>query len=404
MDQLHLEEMKKNFAALFQQDRVLPPNVYLFGHCNASEELADLFMKRGCRLQGILDNNASKQGTAYKSIPVVAPEKVLEEDGKSTLVCIAARAYAAMWEQLKQMGYKGEIRKMVEYDSYAEYSLSRDTIARMEERLERGLGILRQQREEYAGCYRIYCPFSALGDVYYTMSYLPYFLNKRNVKKYAVFVVGRSCADVVELFDQGHAVELGQQQMDEAVQAVLYTRDRESYIPHQDRPYVVGLAKALCGKKISLEMIYRCGVFGLTPNCVPSKPVCWRNCDFLERIKPGKAVILSPYAKSVTRIPQECWERIIEYYAEREYQLFTNTAGEEKALDGTERIEVKLSELRSVVERAGTFIGIRSGLCDVIRESSGRKIALYPDCYYSNTKWKMEEVYHLENFENIIVR
>lgn len=403
MDQLHLEEMKKSFAALFQQARVLPPNVYLFGHCNASEELAELFMKRGCRVKGILDNNASKQGTAYKSIPIVAPEKVLEEDGKNTLVCIAARAYAAMQEQLRQMGYKGEIRKMVEYDSYAEYSLSQDTIVRMEKRLERGLDMLQQQKEEYAGCYRIYCPFSALGDVYYTMSYLPYFLYNRNVKKYVVFVIGRSCADVVELFDQGHAVALGQQQMDETVQAVLYTRDREAYIPHQDRPYVVSLAKALWGKKISLEMIYKCGVFGLAPNCVPGKPVCLKNYEFLERIKPGKAVILSPYAKSVTRIPQECWGRIIEHYIEREYQLFTNTVGEEKALDGTERIEVRLSELQSVVERAGTFIGIRSGLCDVIREASCRKIALYPNCCYSNTKWRMEEIYHLENFENIIV-
>ena len=59
--------------------------------------------------------------------------------------------------------------------------------------------------------------------------------------------------------------------------------------------------------------------------------------------------------------------------------------------------------MRSVVERAGTFIGIRSGLCDVIREADCRKIALYPDCYYSDTKWKVEEIFHLDTFENIVV-
>ena len=64
---------------------------------------------------------------------------------------------------------------------------------------------------------------------------------------------------------------------------------------------------------------------------------------------------------------------------------------------------MKLSELQCAAEYAGTFIGIRSGVCDVIREAACRKIALYPDCCYSDTRWKMAEIYHLEDFENIVV-
>lgn len=38
-------------------------------------------------------------------------------------------------------------------------------------------------------------------------------------------------------------------------------------------------------------------------------------------------------------------------------------------MEGTVRLEVGLSQLCSVVEQAGIFIGIRRGLFDVIRRS-----------------------------------
>ena len=123
----------------------------------------------------------------------------------------------------------------------------------------------------------------------------------------------------------------------------------------------------------------------------------------LEQITPGKAVILSPYAKSIANISKIYWKQIVSYYKKKGYQVFTKTAGEEKPLEGTIRLEVRLSELSSIVERAGTFVGIRSGLCDVIREANCKKVVLYPDCYYSDTKWKVEEIFHLDNYENIVV-
>lgn len=398
-----MEEMKKNFDALFREGMADFSNIYIFGHCNASEELAGLFLEKGYCVKGILDNNVSKHGTAYKSVPVVPPEEVMSAKGEDTIVCIAARAYAAMREQLIRMGYRGEIRKMVDYNSYAVYSLSGETIGCMQKRLRRGIRLLEEQRKKYAGYYRIYCPFSALGDVYYTMSYLPYFLQNRNIGKCVVFVVGQACEDVVGLFGSGLAEVLEQRDMDESIQAVLYTEDREAFIAHQDRPYVVNLAKALYGKKITLEMIYRCGVFGLDKDCTPCKPVRLDKPGVLGNIRKGKAVILAPYAKSVTNIPEVYWKRIIDYYTQRGYQLFTNAAQGEQALEGTREIRVKLSELQCAAEYAGTFIGIRSGVCDVIREAACRKIALYPDCCYSDTRWKMAEIYHLEDFENIVV-
>lgn len=95
---------------------------------------------------------------------------------------------------------------------------------------------------------------------------------------------------------------------------------------------------------------------------------------------------------------------MVAYYADKGYQCFTNVAGEEKPLAGTVAISPGISEIESVVEHAGTFVGIRSGLCDVIRSANARKIALYPDYNYSDTRWKAIDIYALNGWENIVIK
>ena len=92
------------------------------------------------------------------------------------------------------------------------------------------------------------------------------------------------------------------------------------------------------------------------------------------------------------------------HFRERGYQIFTNVAGEETPLEGTAPISPQICEMRSVVEQAGTFIGIRSGICDVIRTADCRKIALYPDYNYCDTNWKSIDMYAIDGFENIVVK
>lgn len=403
MDKLYYREMTENLEQLIREKAVENKRIYLFGHCNATEELADLFLARGFSVCGILDNNQGKHGREYRGIGIFPPTSVLAEPPACTIVCIAARAYASMADQLKCLGYTGSVRKMVDYNSYAEYSLSEDTIARKKQRVERGIQILENLKKVYPESFQILCPFSALGDIYFMMSYLPYFLQKRKIKKCVIGVIGKACRDVVSLFGRYQVVVLAQKDMDEAIQAALYTEAREVFIPHQDRPYVVNLPKALYLKLIPLEKIYCCGVFGLPASTKPFHPVRLGEYPGLEQLEPGKTVIFAPYAKSVTTLKPEIWARIVAYYRHKGYACYTNTSGDETPLSGTVSISPGISEIRSVVERAGIFIGIRSGLCDVIREADCRKIALYPDYYYCDTKWKAVDMYWIEGWENIVV-
>ncbi len=308
-----------------------------------------------------------------------------------------------MYAQLRRIGFEGRIEKLCDYNSFAEYSLSDETIKRKRQRALRGEGYLKDLSDEYRDYFKIFCPFKALGDIYFTMMYLPAFMKKNGYENAVVFVVGNACAKVARLFGSAEVKVLDQTYMDEAVQGVIYTGDKSSYIAHQDRPYVVKLHRALYIKCIPLEKIYCCGVFGLPQDTQADMPKIWKAYEKLDDIKEGKTLILSPYAKSVTALPEQLWEDIVKDYTDMGYDIFTNVAGDELPLAGTKALYADISEMKSILEKAGTFIGIRNGLCDVIRTVNCHKIAIYPDYNYCDTKWKAIDMYSIDGFENIVV-
>lgn len=406
MEAQYYREMQENCGKLERSGILGHRRIFLFGHCNATEELAGLLMEKGYAVTAILDNSKEKQGRTYRGIPIVPPEAVLSDgrdkgEDREDLVCIATRFYEAMHAQLVSLGFAGEVRKLVDYNTYAEYSLSEEMIGRKRKRAEYGKSLVEALERKHPGHFRIFCPFSALGDVYFCMSYLPHFLQKRGRERYVVCVAGQACGEAASLFDSCPVEVMQQKDLDAAIQAEMYMQDEDFFIAHQDRPYVVNLHKALPQKKIPLEKIYCCGVFGLPKETVPAVPTRWNRYAGLEKIREGRAVILSPYAKSVAALPAKIWQDLVSDYKEQGYQVFTNAAGDEMPLAGTESISPAIREMKSVVERAGTFIGIRSGICDVIRTANCRKIALYPDYNYCGMQWKAIDMYAIDGFENI---
>lgn len=404
MDQEHYDEISSNFKKLLDAGRLKGRAVYLFGHCNATELLADMMLQAGVPVEAILDNSRAKHGKAYRHIRIVPPPTVMEAEPERAAVCIAARAYEAMRAQLRSLGYAGEVLKLADYNSYAEYSLSEDTVRRKEQRIEHGLEIREMLEAKYPGYFKVLCPFSALGDVFFVLSYAPHFMEKHSIRNWVYCVAKESCAELVSLFGSHPAECCRQEDMDSLVQACLYTGDRNYFIAHQDRPYVVGLHRALHFRCIPLEQVYCCGVFGLPAGTSPVRPSHLRQFSGLGAMAKGKSVIFSPYAKSVTELPREIWRDIVRYYQDRGYQCFTNAAGREEPLPGTEGISPPVAEMQSAAEWAGTFVGIRSGLCDVLKYADCRKIALYPDYNYCDTKWKAIDMYAIDGWENIEVK
>ncbi len=378
----------------------LKSEVFLFAHCNATLELADELIDRGVIPTAILDNNPDKYCLSYKEIPVCAPDEVLKYP--EAMVLIVSRFYEQMASQLRKLGYEGDVVKLVDYNPYSTYSKAPEIVCEKLERVKRGTYELSKLKKKYPGYFFVFCPFPALGDIYLCMSYLKYFLSERGRENCVVCVSNNGCKNVVELFGYTKAEVFCQKILDEMIQAVIYFDDPDCYIAHQDRPYVVDLHKALYLKCIPLENIYKCGVFGLDQNTAPVIPDKWVKCDCND-IPQGKTLIVSPYAKSVTSLPADLWKDIISDYKGRGYRVYTNVSEGEKELPGTYPLCAKLNEIKCIAEHAGVFVGIRSGLCDVLRTANCKKIALYPDYYYSDTRWKAIDMYALEEFENIVV-
>ncbi len=401
MEQSYFNEMEENLRTF--RKNLDNKQVFLFGHCEATLVLADLLKREGICPEAILDNSEAKQGQVLDGIRVISPNSILEFGSDQTIVLIVTRFYEAMNSQLRKAGYRGDILKLVDYNTYAEYSLQSNTIERKLERVRFGWQKLEELKTEYINAFMVFCPFNALGDVYFAMSYLPAFMKKRKVDSVAVCVPSNSCANVVRLFGIENVCVLKQKELDAVIQAVIYTQDKNCFIAHQDRPYIIKLHNALRHKCIPLEQIYCCGVYGLKSDTEPVIPYGWKEWADLETIKKDRSVILSPYAKSVTAIRDEIWSEITDHYNNMGYEIYTNVCGDEKPLPGTRPLSAKLNEMKSIVERAGTFIGIRSGLCDIIRTADCRKIALYPDYNYSDTKWKAIDMYSIAGFENILV-
>ena len=406
-------------------------SVFHFAHCGATMELADELLKMGIKPVAILDNNPDKYGLDYKGIPVCAPSETVRDvdsavftnagkpvnaelsDGSArqedAVILIVSRFYEQMASQMRGLGFEGRIEKLTDYNTYAEYSLSPDTLIRKSERLKDGIEKLRELKSVYPGHFIVFCPFPALGDIYFCMSYLKPYLDVIGRDECLVCVVGNAQRQVAELFDYGENLKLDvprldQKEMDKAIQAVIYTDDPDCYIAHQDRPYVVDLQRALYKKCIPLETIYKCGIFGLPQETEAVKPIKWKQFVFSEDANGGKTAIISPYAKSVASLPESLWIDIVDDLSAQGYELYTNVCGDERALPGTRPISPTIAEMRSAVEQAGLFIGIRSGMCDVIKTAHCRKIALYPDYFYCDTKWKSIDMYAIDGFENIVVK
>ena len=402
LNQAHRNEMQCVLDARINAHAFDGRVVFLFGHCNATEEMADYLLTRNINVCAILDNSISKQGLSYCGIPVVPPEQIKEYSADNCVVLIATRFFAEMSAQLRRLAYCGEIIKVVEYDSFSEYSLSNETLERRTLRVQRAMATLERIKAQYPSHHLVISPNNALGDVYWAMAFLPPYCDKHGIDEIVVLTIGNTCREVAEVFGWTNTVALNETEMDELVQAVIFTREDNCIIAHHDRPYTDNIIKYLDKHFLSFIDYYRCAVYGLPKETPPVLPDKLAQFEDHASIPKGKSVIISPYAKSVVELLPEFWEKITAGYSAGGYSVFTNVASNEQPVKGTIALKIPVSQIPAAAEFAGTFIGIRNGLCDVLYAANCRKIVVYPDCYYSTTPFKVSDFFALPGWESII--
>ena len=149
--------------------------------------------------------------------------------------------------------------------------------------------------------------------------------------------------------------------------------------------------------------LYCVGVFGLEKGSHAFPPKYCKECSDKSIFDKGNSLILAPYAKSVVKIRESFWTNIAEQHLSKGKKVFTNVSDDELPITGTNPINIPLDEMIDAVQYAGFFVGIRSGLCDVINYSNCDKTVVFPDAYYSVTKTKVCDFFELPGWNKIIV-
>lgn len=403
MDLYHKAEMKRTIDLLVGNQKFVSKNVFAFGHCNATEELIDYLLENKIAVVAILDNNKSKQGDEYKGVKIVVPQYIKQFSGSNTIVLVATRFFEPMSAQLRELGYCGEIIKAVDYNSFAEYSLSDDAIKRKTERMLRGTETLRRIREQYPQHHLVICPNCALGDVYWACAYLPAYCTKEKIEHVVVIVIGNGCRQVAEMFGNANIVMLDSTKMDELVQGIIFNHEDNCIIAHHDRPYTDNIIKYLDKNFLNFTDYYKYAVYALSKAVLPVKPLGVEQFDNKLQLIEGKSVIIAPYAKSVVQPSREFCADIVNNCKQQGLKIFTNVFGDEEPLAHTTPITFPLNQLIRAVEYAGHFIGLRSGLCDLVSTANCRKTVIMPDCIYSTTNIKVADFFALPDWEQIII-
>lgn len=127
---------------------------------------------------------------------------------------------------------------------------------------------------------------------------------------------------------------------------------------------------------------YKWYVFGLNTSIHYNYPVIKKMDETLRRkfesqgVVDRKTIIIAPEANSVTELSVPFWNEIFQIWRDNGYQVLVNTKQRKKYAADT--IFPLYEEMIPLLEYAGYFVGIRSGLCDIISRSKCRKIVIYP--------------------------
>ena len=123
---------------------------------------------------------------------------------------------------------------------------------------------------------------------------------------------------------------------------------------------------------------------------------------------PQNMVLISPYAKSVPLMPRYYFEKIAKSLVGKGYKVYTNCAGDEEVIDGTDPLKCSLEDLYGLAkEKEIKFIGLRSGICDLLALTDIKMYVLYNNYHLSNISSLKEyskniKEYYGDNYDDYV--
>ena len=230
------------------------------------------------------------------------------------------------------------------------------------------------------------------GDYYICGQYLRSWLNQNGINNYVFITLPGSQKAVTLLFSiyKNHTYEVSFKEglQLRALRGFAGT-DKQNFIfldhqfPFPNNPFHNIRTKNMMGfHGWNIHDFYLYFGFGVDKVLEKDNPLFIEDNSLLlgETIKEGKTALLSPYSESNKDefgISSDFWIKLAEKLNELGYLVYTNCANNEEPIVGTKGLFIPFINVVPFMNRAGLFIGFRSGLCDMVSSSACKKIIIH---------------------------
>ena len=374
-----LEKVEKTLHRMFGRGKLTGRRIYLFGVSENTRQITGILRSLGLEPVGVLDNDRKKQKSWCGGIPVVSVDSVGDIRDAKNLYII----YSYYWREMRDQLLDKGVRKQAVATLYREDSLRECFSCAF-----RGKEVHRKLIRRYGDVPLFLCPYTGTGDIYLIGTFWKQYIEKNQIRDYVFLVISRACQKAALLFDIKNVVVLDKKiEGSYLVQYYMLCPDQvnlkilnDSWAQIHTNP-----VEWFRGYKGLMFMpLFRKFVFDLPDTARPGHPV-WKDADgeleeaFLKfGLEPGNTVILSPYSNTLADLPRDFWDNLAWELGKAGFTVCTNSSGPmEPAAKGTVPVFFPLDQAPRWVEKAGYFVGARSGLCDMISGAKARKVILY---------------------------
>lgn len=383
------DEKRIHFSLENKKSELEKREIVIFGCTPYAKSIQNLLSRWEIRVTAIIDNNPNKAGKDCMGIKVYRPEEYLQPYRDKVFIIICSKYHYEMEQQIKHMGYKEqEILDIPVLESMESSDHSKQEFDNRIAEIEQGYLLYREIKKLYPDDARVFlCPYPGTGDVYMACSFLKEYIEKEHINHYILAVNGNSCLKAAKIFGIEAIYKVSEREKDLLLNAWQFlgsTKMRLKPLLHwgwRTKRYLFSDNHP----HITFAEMFKYDVFGLGSEARPQGyPIRsdHRFCAGLfnkMNLKKGRTVILAPYAGSFqSNIPSEAWERLVHSLKSMGYDVCTNCYGEkERPIKNTIPIQFSYEEGIPLIEYAGGFVAVRSGLCDILSQANCSMVILY---------------------------
>lgn len=374
-------------------------NIVIFSNTKTTRHIIDRL--NSYNIGAILDNNSSLSGTECHGIKIYTPLEYLSGAHDNSLrIIVPTKSYKAICEQLYSLGYYLGKQVFVTYTDYNPYNS-----VQLANRYRHGKEIYEKIREKYPKERLYFVTYPGIGDTCLAAMYLKDRMRYDNANAGVVVFITNTCSRVFSILD--HEVNIAGTYVvgnnDDAMCLLLYVKQigyNKTNVCNITHSYDLLDPVCLRGYKgLDFNTMLQRVAFHAPEKrtTVPLKSINSGDLFSKMNLTPGRTVLLAPEAKASKELPAEMWVELAKVLKKLGYDVCTNAVYEEDAVEGTRPVMVPLEAVSDFISKAGVFIGLRSGLCDLISGVSAKKIILYP----TGHQWGENYVYNFFSLEKM---